>query len=69
MSLPAEVQSIMPWAVLNFNDELSLNYNSFWGIAIPVMQSQQKHIEKLERMVNQLEKTVEELKNELKKCR
>lgn len=64
-----EVQSIMPWAVLNFNDELSLNYNSFWGIAIPVMQSQQKHIEKLERMVNQLEKTVEELKNELKKCR
>ena len=43
-----EVQKVMPWAVLEFNDKLSLNYNSLWGIVIPVIQSLKKRIEELE---------------------
>lgn len=56
-----EVQKVMPWAVLDFDGELSLNYNSFWGIAIPVMQAQQRQIEKLERRVARLEKAIDSI--------
>ena len=55
-----EVEKVMPWAVLDLNGELSLNYNTFWGVAIPVMQAH-------EARIKSLEKEVEELKTKLKK--
>ena len=47
-----EVRDIMPWAVLDLNGELSLNYNSLWGIAIPVMQALYERILNLESKLN-----------------
>lgn len=43
-----EVQKVMPWAVLDVNGELALNYNSLWGVIIPVIQSMKARIEELE---------------------
>lgn len=43
-----EVQKVMPWAVLDYNDTLSLNYNCLWGIAIPVIQNLMHRVEELE---------------------
>ena len=46
-----ELQGVMPWAVLDLNGQLSLNYNTLWGIAIPVMQSHEERIKRLEERI------------------
>lgn len=50
-----EVEKVMPWAVLDLNGEYSLNYNTLWGVAIPVMQSHEERIKYLENRVQELE--------------
>ena len=56
-----EVAKVLPWAVIDLGGELSLNYNALWGIAVPVMQDQQRRIEDLERRVSQLEKALDNI--------
>lgn len=51
-----EVQKVMPWMVLDLGGELSLTYNSLWGIAVPVMQSHEERIKALEAEVEDLKK-------------
>ena len=56
-----EVAKVLPWAVIDLGGELSLNYNALWGIAVPVMQDQQRRIKDLERRVSQLEKALDNI--------
>ena len=58
-----EVLPVMPWAVLDLNGEYSLNYNTLWGVAIPVMQSHEQRIEALERENKELKRKIEILTN------
>ena len=58
-----EVLPVMPWAVLDLNGEYSLNYNTLWGVAIPVMQSHEQRIEALERENKELKRKIEMLTN------
>ena len=60
-----EVQKVMPWAVLDLNGEYSITYGSFWGIAIPVMQSHESRIQSLENEVKRLRFENEQLKSKL----
>ena len=57
-----EVERVMPWAVLDLNGELSLNYDSLWGVAIPVMQSHEQRIQQLEAENKALRKELETIK-------
>ena len=57
-----EVQKVMPWMVLDLNGELSLTYDSLWGIAVPVMQSHESRIQELERKIALLTDELEYLK-------
>ena len=58
-----EVAPVMPWMVLDLNGELSLTYNSLWGIAIPVMKNHEHRIAELERENKQLKEKVKQLEN------
>ena len=49
-----EVESVMPWMVLDLNGELSLTYNSLWGIAVPAMQYLIEEIKELKEEIKQL---------------
>lgn len=60
-----EVQKVMPWAVLDLNGELSLNYNSFWGMAISVLQSHEERLRQAEKRIADLEARVEELEKRI----
>ena len=58
-----EVAPVMPWMVLDLNGELSLTYNSLWGIAVPVMKNHEQRIADLERENKQLKEKVKQLEN------
>jgi hypothetical protein len=60
-----EVEPVMPWAVLDLNGEYSLNYNSFWGVAIPVMQSHEERLRQAEREIANIKRENEQLKARL----
>ena len=58
-----EAAGVIPWAVLDLNGEYSLNYNTLWGVAIPVMQSHEERIRNLERENAELRSQVAYLTN------
>ena len=64
-----EVEKVMPWMVLDLNDELSLTYNSLFGVTIPGLQNHETRIQTLEREHKDFKRDNEKLRQENKELK
>jgi len=60
-----EAEEVMPWMVLDLNEELSITYNSLFGIFVPGFQSHETRIQKLERESHEKDVKIAELERRL----